>query len=116
MLSTEPTLLNSKVFTPPPVHTAIYHDQLDVLKIMLEFDPDLELTDQDRDATPLDYAIVYCRKAIIPELIEHGSNTTDRLATAQKGSRGGFEEFEELPSRSTYSEVVEQLLSLGVPS
>ena len=116
MLADEPTLVNSKEATPPPLHWAIYDDQIGVVKTMLAFDPDLELTDQDRDATPLDYAIVYCRKAMIPTLIEHGANTTGRLATAQKGVRGGFEEFEELPSRETYSEIVEQLQSLGVSS
>lgn len=116
LLTVEPALANSREATPPPLHFAIYDDQIEVLESMLTFDPDLELTDQDRDATPLDYAIVYCRKAMIPPLIEHGANTTGRLATAQKGARGGFEEFEELPSRETYSEIVEQLESLGVSS
>ena len=116
MLGVEPALANSKEATPPPLHFAIWDDQIGALETMLTFDPDLELTDQDRDATPLDYAIVYCRKAMIPALIEHGANTKGRLATAQKGARGGFEEFEELPSRETYSEIVEQLQSLGVSS
>ena len=114
LLTEESTMLNSREYTPPPLHTAVYLDKPQAVQTLLEFDVDLELRDKDRDATPLDWAIVYAREKIVPLLVEEGSDTYGRLQTAKKGATGGFEEFEELPNRATYTRIVELLQSLGV--
>ena len=114
ILSSQPDCVNSLQSTPPPLHWAIYQDAVEVVQTLLEFEINLELQDQDRDATPLDYAIVYGRRTIIPLLIEHGADTRGRLKTAMKGARGGFAEFSELPTREEYQGIVELLRELGL--
>ena len=76
----------------------------------------MELRDQDRGATPLDYAIVYARQEIIRVLVAHGANLDGRMQLAVKGASGGFEEFGELPNRRQYEETVELLGELGAES
>ena len=114
ILGTDASLINSVKETPPPLHWAIYQGDPTVVRTLLDFDPNLELQDQDRDATPLDYAIVYNRKDLISMIIAKGGNTDGRMATAKKGAAGGFEEFTELPPRAEYAKVVQLLQDLGV--
>ena len=102
--------------TPPPIHWAIYDDKRKVVELLLEHGADMELRDQDRDATPLDYVIVYARKEIIPVLVSHGAHLKGRLQLAVKGASGGFEAFGELPSRQKYEEIVDLLGEFGADS
>lgn len=99
--------------TPPPIHWAIYQDKRQMVELLLDHEADIERRDQDRDATPLDYAIVYGRKEIIPVLVSRGANLKGRLQLAFKGASGGFEEFSELPSRQEYEGIVGLLRELG---
>ena len=116
ILATQSDLVDSIDATPPPIHWAIYQDKPQMVELLLDYGANIELTDQDRDATPLDYAIVYGRKDIIPILVSRGARLAGRLQLAEKGVAGGFEEFSELPSRQEYKEIVELLLELGVDS
>ena len=113
LLSIRSVLADSVQGTPPPIHWAIYHDKRQMVELLLDHGADIERRDQDRNATPLDYAIVYGRKEIIPVLISRGANLEGRLQLAAKGVSGGFEEFNELPSRHEYEGIVELLRELG---
>ena len=112
LLASDKNLANSTDETPPPIHWAIYQDRLQIAEMLLDHGADLERRDQDRQATPLDYAIVYARKDIIPVLIARGANLSGKLELAEKGASGGFEEFGELPSRKAYGEIVALLRRL----
>ena len=116
LLTADPDLVNSVEETPPPIHWAIYQDKRAAVERLLEHGANTELRDQDRDATALDYAVVYARKAIIRLLVSYGANLDGRAQLAAKGASGGFEEFNELPGRAQYQEVVELLEELEAAS
>ena len=116
LLTADPNLANSVEETPPPIHWAIYQDKRAAVQQLLEYGADTELRDQDRDATALDYAVVYGRKEIIRLLVSYGANLDGRAQLAAKGASGGFEEFNELPGRAQYQEVVELLEELEAAS
>ena len=113
VLTRQPGLVNSLEETPPPIHWAIYRDKQRAVEALLDRGADLGLRDQDRDATPLDYAVVYARRESIQMLIAHGASLDAGMAVALKGASGGFEEFEELPGRGQYEEIVGLLRELG---
>ncbi|MGH1483816.1 MAG: ankyrin repeat domain-containing protein [Geminicoccales bacterium] len=107
LLARDGGLADSTEETPPPVHWAIYRDNAAMVELLLDHGACIERKDQDRDATPLDYAIVYCRKDIIRRLICRGANVEGRMDLARRGASGAFEGFDELPSRDTYEDVVQ---------
>ena len=113
VLTMRPSLVNAVEETPPPIHWAIYHDKREAVELLLDLGANIELRDQDRDATPLDYAIVYARKDIIRIMVSRGANLEGRLRLAAKGAAGGFEAFGDLPDRRQYEEVVALLGELG---
>lgn len=113
LLTGRPGLVNSLEETPPPIHWAIYRDKPRAVEALLDCGADLALRDQDRDATPLDYAVVYARRESIRMLVAHGASLESGMAVARKGAAGGFEEFEELPSRAQYKEIVGLLRKLS---
>ena len=113
LLTRQPRLVDSLNETPPPIHWAIYRDKRRAVEALLDRGADLDLRDQDRDATPLDYAVVYARRESIRMLIAHGASLDGGMAVALKGAAGGFEEFEELPGRERYEEIVGLLRDLG---
>lgn len=113
VLTMRPTLVNSVEETPPPIHCAIYRDKRAAVERLLDLGANIELRDQDRDSTPLDYAIVYARKDIIRIMVSRGANLEGRLRLAAKGAAGCFEAFGELPGRQQYEEVVALLGELG---
>lgn len=113
LLTSRPGLVNSTEGTPPPLHWAIYQDRPRAVELLLDHGADLELRDRDRDATPLDYAIVYARTEIIRVLVSKGASLDGGMRLAVKGASGGFEAFDELPSRRRYEEVVGLLRELG---
>ena len=112
LLTTRPGLVNSVDETPPPIHWAIYRDKRRAVEALLDRGADLALQDQDRDATPLDYAVVYARRESIRMLIAHGASLDSAMKVALKGASGGFEEFGELPGREQYEEIVGLLRGL----
>lgn len=105
LVSDRPDIVNSKEVTPPPIHWAIYLNKRNAVERLLEHGADMELKDQDRDATPLDYAVVYARTDIVRLLVSHGADPKAGVPVAAKGASGGFEEFDELPARKTYQEI-----------
>ena len=113
VLTKRPGLVDSLEETPPPIHWAIYRDKRRAVEALLDRGADLGLRDQDRDATPLDYAVVYGRQEPIRMLIARGASLDAGMAVALKGASGGFEEFEELPGREQYEEIVGLLRELG---
>ena len=113
LLTRQPSLANSVDETPPPIHWAIYRDKPGAVEALLDGGADLALRDQDRDATPLDYAVVYARRESIQMLIAHGASLDSAMKVALKGASGGFEEFGELPGREQYEEIVGLLRELG---
>ncbi|MDE2790272.1 MAG: ankyrin repeat domain-containing protein [Paracoccaceae bacterium] len=115
LLAMRPSFVNSTGETPPPLHWAIYRDRRGAVEALLNHGADLDLRDRDRDATPLDYAVVYARKELIALLISRGANPESGMRVAVKGASGGFEEYAELPDRRDYEGVVELLRELGSP-
>ena len=112
LLKMRPGLVNSAEQAPPPIHWAIYQDKRRAVKALLDHGTDLALRDRDRDATPLDYAVVYARIELIPLLISRGADLDGGMRVALKGASGGFEEYAELPSRRQYEDIVELLREL----
>ena len=112
MLAREPDLARSCGSTPPPLHWAIYHNRSGIAELLLNAGADLGLRDQDRMATPVEYATVYARRQIIRLLVARGADAERGLEVALKGAAGGFEEFPELPSRAVYGAVVALLSEL----
>ena len=106
LLTRQPGLVNSVEETPPPIHWAIYRDKRRAVETLLDRGADLALQDQDRDATPLDYAVVYARRESIRMLIARGASLDSAMEVALKGASGGFEEFGELPGREQYEDIV----------
>lgn len=113
LLTMRPGLVNSVEQTPPPIHWAIYRDRRRAVRALLDHGADLALRDRDRDATPLDYAVVYARTELILSLISRGADLDDGMRVALKGASGGFEEYPELPGRRRYEDIVELLRELG---
>lgn len=113
LLTARPGLVNIPERTPPPIHWAIYRDKRAAVRALLDHGADLALRDRDRDATPLDYAVVYARKELIPALVSRGASLDEGMRVALKGASGGFEEYPELPGRQQYEGVVELLRELS---
>ena len=113
LLTRWPGLVNSTDEQPPPIHWAIYRDKRGAVETLLNHGADLALRDRDRDATPLDYAVVYARRELIPSLISRGANLDCGMQVAVKGASGGFGEYAELPDRRQYEGIVELLRELG---
>ena len=112
LVSDRPNIVNSTEETPPPIHWAIYLNKKNAVERLLVHGANTELKDQDRNATPLDYAVVYARKDIIRLLVSHGADLEEGVQVAAKGASGGFEEFDELPTRETYEEIAALLEEL----
>ena len=108
-------------WTPPPLHCAVLWNRPAIAEILLDHGADIELRDPDRETTPLRYAIVYCKRDLIPLLLERGANAaatkeggTTAWQLAVEGVEGAFDEFDDCPSREDYREVANLLEELGV--
>ena len=99
LLQREPDLTRAAKETPPPCTGRSITTVCGSRNFCSMPEPTSELRDPDRDARPLEYAIVYARKQIIRVLVAHGAGARNGLGTALKGAGGAFEEFPELPSR-----------------
>lgn len=120
LLAGHPELANSREKTPPPLHLMVWCNRPEMVELLLDHGADIESRDQDNDTTPVRYAIVYGRREMIRLLVARGANLgvlegkdSSALDVALQGADGGFEEFEELPSRQEYREVAELLRELG---
>ena len=103
------------------MHCAVLWNQHRIAEILLDNGGNIEIRDPDRDATPLEYAVVYCKKDLISLLVARGARTefTDEggrsvLQLAVDAAGGAFEEYDELPPPKQYNEVVDLLMRLGV--
>lgn len=116
VLERHPDLLNSPEWTPPPLHCAVLWNQAAIVSALLDLGADLEFRDPDRETTPLRYAILFARLEIVRLLIARGADTgpltaegTSALGLAIEAMNGAFEEYDDLPPRSEYAEIVELL-------
>ena len=116
-----PELVSHPDWTPPPIHCAVLWNQPKVAELLLDHGADIEMRDTDRQTTPLRYAIMYCKTDLIPLLLSRGAHAgpladgrCSALQIAKKGAAGAYEEFEDLPRRETYEEVVTLLEWLGL--
>ena len=121
LLKQYPELVNHPDWTPPPLHCAILWDQLEVAELLLENGADMEMLDPDQQTTPLRYAIMYCKTAIIPALLSRGANAgpivddgTTALQLAKSALAGEYKEFDDLPRPEAYRNVVEVLIQAGL--
>lgn len=121
LLQKHPDLVNSPDWTPPPLHCAVLWNQPTIAEILLDNGADIEIRDPDRSTTPLRYAVVYCKKEMIQLLLSRGANAgpitedgTTLLQLAVDAAAGEFEEYDDMPSRDDYREVVELLRQLGI--
>ena len=119
LLTENPDLANCKDYTPPPIHTAVYENKLKSVEALLDHGADIELRDQDRNTTPVRWAIVYARQEIIRLLVSRGAYLGSRnlsgtaLQVALEGAEGGMEDFPELPTRDEYRKIAALLRDLG---
>ena len=111
-----PDVVNSPDWTPPPLHCAVLWDQPRVAEILLDNGADIEIRDPDRNTTPVRYAVVFCKKEMVELLLSRGANAgpieengTTLFQLAVDAAAGEFEEYDDLPSRDEYAEVVELL-------
>lgn len=116
-----PELVNHTDWTPPPIHCEILWNQPKIVEVLLDNGADIELLDPDRQTTPLRYAVMYCKTDVIPMLLSRGSNTgpivedgTSALQLAQAAADGAYEEYDDLPSRDAYRDVVALLKQSGL--
>ncbi|QEG23274.1 ankyrin repeat domain-containing protein [Mariniblastus fucicola] len=119
LLSSHPELVNHCDWSPPPLHCAVLWDQPKVAEALLNHGADIEMLDPDRQTTPLRYAIMYCKPALIPVLISHGANagTVNGMSAMQlawHAATGAYEEFDDLPRRDAYAEIVDALKNVGL--
>lgn len=108
-----PELVNHAAWTPPPLHCAVLWNQPQIAECLLDHGADIEMRDPDRQTTPLRYAILYCKRELIPLLLSRGANTgpvveggTSALRLAKDAADGEYEEYDDLPTRDAYEEVV----------
>lgn len=101
----EPELVEGQGATPPPVHWAIYHDQLAVVDLLLRHGAAIEREDQDRQSTPLAYAVVFGRREIAELLIGRGASVEGMHALALRGAAGEFEQYPDVAGRARFAEL-----------
>lgn len=121
LIRQNPELVNHPDWTPPPLHCAVLWSQPKVAEFLLDNGADIEMRDPDRQTTPLRYAIMYCKAELIPLLLSRGANSeaivengTSALQLAIDAAGGAFEEYDDLPSREQYNDVVRLLKQSGL--
>ena len=116
-----PELVNHPRWTPPPLHCAVLWDQAAIAELLLDYGADLEGRDPDQQTTPLRYAIMFAKVALIPLLlsrgaqagpIEEGGKSAWQLAV--EAADGAYESYEDLPRREAYGPVLRALREHGL--
>ncbi len=115
-----PGLIDNPCWVPPPLHCAVLWDRPKIADILLNSGANIELTDPDRNTTPLRYAIVFCKAQMVSLLVSRGANTgpimeggSTAMQLAKGAAAGEFEEYEDMPPRSKYVQIVDLLQQLG---
>lgn len=118
LLDDQPGIVNSRDWTPPPLHCAVLWNQPQIAELLLDRGANIDMLDPDRQTTALRYAVVYAKANLIPVLLSRGANAgaitdggTTALELAREASEGAYEEFDDLPSRDEYAEVITALNS-----
>ena len=108
-----PDLVNHPDWPPPPLHCSVLWNQPKITEKLLDSGANIEIRDPDRSTTPLRYAILYCQTQMIPLLLSRGAyvgpiveNGTTALQLAADAAAGNFEEYDDMPPRADYGEVV----------
>ena len=121
LIDEHPELVNSPKWTPPPLHCAVLWNQPQIANLLLDRGADIEIRDPDRDTTPLRYAVIYCKRELVRLLVLRGANTgpikpngSSAMELAVEGANGEFEEYDDLPNRSHYGEIIELLKENGI--
>lgn len=105
VLALRPELVEGAGATPPPLHWAIYHDQVSMVEGLLEGGADIERQDQDRQATPLAYSIVFGRTNIARHLLEAGANTRGMRDLALRGAAGEFHQYPDVATADQFASI-----------
>ena len=121
LIQQHPQLVNHPDWRPPPLHCAVLWNQPKIAETLLDHGADIELRDPDRDATPIEYAVVYCKTDLISLLWSRDAETdwsarggSTLLQLAQRAAGGAFEQYDDLPRPAEYEQVVQQLQRLGI--
>ena len=121
VVSEQPAIVNSPEWTPPPLHCAVLWDQPRVAELLLQFGADIEMRDPDRATTPLRYAILHNKPELIRLLVHRGANTgklaggeTTAMELARAAAAGQYEEYDDLPGKAAYRNIVKLLEQLGL--
>ena len=121
LIERQPDVVNHPTWTPPPLHCAILWNQLGAAELLLDNGADIEMLDPDRQTTPLRYAIMYCKTDLIPLLLSRGANTgpifdggMTALQLATAAANGKYEQYEDLPAKQNYENVVTILVESGL--
>lgn len=121
LIERQPDVVNHPTWTPPPLHCAILWNQLGAAELLLDNGADIEMLDPDRQTTPLRYAIMYCKTDLIPLLLSRGANTgpiadggMTALQLATAAANGKYEQYEDLPAKQNYENVVAILVESGL--
>lgn len=123
LVEADPEILHDPRWHPPALHCAILWEQPAVAGLLLDLGANLEQPDPDRGVTPLRYAVMFGKAEMVELLLERGANPGPRgpddgsvLALARRAAAGEFEEYDDLPPREIYREVVEVLERAGLES
>lgn len=121
LITANPALVSHPDWTPPPLHCAVLWNQPEIAALLLDNGADIEMRDPDRQTTPLRYAIMYAKKTLVRLLVSRGADSgamsdggLTAMELAQSAARGEYEEYEDLPSREAYQEIVDLLVELGL--
>lgn len=116
LIQQHPDIVNHPDWTPPPLHCCVLWKQPNIAEMLLDAGADIEMRDPDRNTTPLRYAILYCQNQMIPLLLFRGANAgpivengTTALQLARDAAAGEFEQYDDMPPRMDYLEVVSLL-------
>jgi len=115
VITADPTAIETVDYVPPPLHNCIYADKPEMLEWLLDHGANIERREQDYGSPPLKCAVVHRHKRIIRILVERGANTTQAMATAQRGLASDFEDDPSL-DREGYREIVELIQELDIDS
>ena len=111
ILQGDPDQLDGVDDIPPSLHGCIYEDLPEMFQWLVDHGANIELREQDYGSPPLTAAVIHRHKEIIRILVARGADTTRAMHLAERGLAG---DFEDLPPKEAYREIIELLRELGV--